>query len=388
MKFTRLEWLLLFGTIGFYILFFTFNVPVDFKTCKLCDGKQYLKLYWFFESGTTSQITYPFYTRPLIPLLASLVPGKNPFFAFHFINALFILFGVISIHRLWKYLKIPDHLQWVGFVWLLLHWTGIIRYNLFDFITTDVPVYFIQALALTLFFRKKFGWFYLITPLAILQKESFIGVMVMLIIIHFWEHKALWFRNGQHLVYALFIGLSLQYLIVHVILPSQNHQWHPVLTLTLTTKMTLEDPTRVIRWFAAFGGAYGVIPFIIFFRFKKTKMSIEYKALLLLSLMYCGFGILAGEDMTRILFLGFPFIFTLSLFLFQEHKKWLLLTAILLSLVSLRINELVIKPGWAVDYRELNYVYFWAIYYASAVALFFLAFKFETVWLKTLQKKM
>ena len=68
---SRFDWLLLLVITGLYILFFFFNEPIDFEICQLCDGKQYLKLYWYFENGTMSQISFPFYTRPLVPLLAS-----------------------------------------------------------------------------------------------------------------------------------------------------------------------------------------------------------------------------------------------------------------------------------------------------------------------------
>ena len=55
-----------------YAFYFQFNEPIDFENCKLCDAKQYKKLYDYFESGEVSQIAYPFYSRPFIPFLANI----------------------------------------------------------------------------------------------------------------------------------------------------------------------------------------------------------------------------------------------------------------------------------------------------------------------------
>lgn len=368
--------ILLFTTLGLYIFFLQFNETVDFENCQLCDAKEYKKLYDYFETGEISQIGYPFYTRPVVPFLASLVPGDNVTIAFHVINLIFILLSVLVINKLWDLLTIQPWLKWIGFGWLLTHWTGIIRYNLFDHLTVDVPLYFVQSLALLLFFKKEFKWFYLLTPLAILQKESFIGVVVVLLGVHIFEQRSLWFKEGRHLLYALSFGIFIQIAILKI-LPNQDHEWHPLLTLLLVAKMTLDDPTRIIRWFAAFGSAFGVIPFLIAFKAKSIKrQDTKVLTLLALSVMYCAFGLLAGEDMTRILFLGFPFIMTLSLLFFQNESKWVMVSALLLSAVSLHFYPFPIDNKWGVDYAPIEFVYQWAMYYFATFIIFFTSFMF------------
>lgn len=376
MKF-RFEWLLLLSTLGLYVLFFVFNQPVDYEVCQLCDGKQYLKLYWYFESGTASQLPFPFYTRPVVPFLASLIPGDDPVLAFHAINAIFMVLALVCIRNLWNYLDLKDSLQWVGFGWLLLHWTGIIRYNLFDYVTVDVPLYFVQALALLLFFRRKYRWFYILTPLAMLQKESFLAVMVGVLAMHILEARKGWFIQGKHLLFPLIAGVFIQKLVM-VLLPEQMDQRNSLLAILWHANLVLEDPLRLIRWFAAFGSAFGILPFIILFKMKKQlTQENTLLTLLILSLMYCAFGILAGEDMTRILFLGFPFIMTFTLLLYQSESYTVLLIAVTLSLASLRIVQIPIENRWGVDYREMSYVFDWAIYHAIAVIVFVLA----RIWL-------
>lgn len=374
---SRFDWLLLLVTTGLYLLFFYFNEPVDFATCQLCDGRQYLKLYSYFENGTISQISFPFYTRLLVPLLASII-ASNPTVGFQIVNGVFMVLGVFAIRRLWEYLEIKPSLQWVGLGWLLLHWTGIIRYNHFDYVTVDVPLYFVQAITLLLFFRKSYLWFYLITPLALLQKESFLAILLVFIAAHIFEQRKNWFKEGKHLLFSLLLGVLIQKLML-AILPEQADQRNSILALLWHANLVYEDPTRLIRWFAAFGSAFGLIPFILLWKLKVDHWRDQRKLVLLaLSLMYMAFGLLAGEDMTRILYLGFPFIVTLSLILFQSETKYFIITTVLLSLVSLRLISLPIENQWGVDYREMSYVYDWALYYGIAL-LFMIGSRF---WIK------
>lgn len=372
MKLTRQDLALLACALGFYAIFLYFNQPVDYETCQLCDGRQYLKLYWFFENGTIDQIVYPFYTRPAIPLLASLIPGNDAYLAFHIVNFVFILLGVFAIKKLWDYLTIKNPLQIVGLSWLILHWSGLMRNNLRDFVTVDVPLYALQALSLLLFLKNRFKWFYLLAPFAILQKESFIGIMLVFVLAHIWDSEGLWFKEGQHLLYATLLGVGLNFLVIEL-LPEQNHKWHPLLTVLLLLKMTLDDPSRLIRWFVAFGSAFGLIPLISMFQLRKHfGNNSSERVLILLSGLYLGFGLLAGGDMTRILFLGFPFIMTLSLISLQRESNWTLLIVLLFSVVSLRLTSLSHQNSWALDYRELEHVLNWAIYYGVATLLLLL----------------
>ena len=366
--------ILLYITIIIYVFYFRFNETIDFENCGLCDAKQYNKLYDYFEGGEATQIAYPFYSRPFVPFLASIMPGNKVTIGFHVVNFIFILLSVFTIKKLWDFLTIQSWLQWVGFGWLLTHWTGIIRYNLFDHITVDVPLYFVQGLTILLFFQKKYKWFYLITPLALLQKESFLAIAVMLLFIHIWFERKNWYTDGKHLLYSLLVGIAFQKGILSL-LPDQLDQRNSIMALLYHGKLAIDNPTRFIRWFAAFGGAFGVIPFIILFKIKSLNIRDSKElTLLIFSIMYCCFGLLAGEDITRILFLGFPFIMTLSLLFFQKLSKWLVIIAIALSAVALHIYPIVIDPKWAVDYTSMDYVYPWAAFYLVAVAVLFFCF--------------
>lgn len=368
--------ILLLVTLALYAFYFQFNETVDLETCRLCDAKEYNKVYSFFKTGVESQIPFPFYSRPLIPFLASLIPVGNVSTAFHIINLIFILLSVLTIHSLWNILSIKPWLKWIGFIWLLTHWSGLIRYNLFDHLTVDTPLYFVQPLSLILFFKRKYKWFYLLTPLAILQKESFLAITIVLLCLHIWMERKDWFQLGKHLLFSLMLGVFIQKAALFL-LPEQLDQRSSFLAILYHGKLALDEPSRFIRWFSAFGSAFGVLPFLILFNIKSFKLQNQKElTLLILSIMYGLFGLLAGEDMTRILFLGFPFIMTLSLLLFQNESKWLMAIGLSLSAISLHLYPFPVDNKWGVDYAALGFVYQWALYFFMAVILFFGSFMF------------
>lgn len=369
MKVYSQQIILVLVTTGLYFFYLHHNKTIDFESCELCDAREYNKLYNYFETGESSQISYPFYTRPAVPFLASSLPGNNVTLAFHIINFIFILLSVLTINKLWSILKLKPWLKWIGFGWLLTHWSGLIRYNLFDHITVDVPLYFVQPLALILYYRKNFKWFYFLAPLAILQKESFLAIVLILLFLHIWNEKSSWFKEGKHLICSILIALIVQKGVLSI-LPDQLDQRSSLMAILYHGRWALEDPSRFIRWFAAFGGAFGVFPFIVAFEVKSISFNdSKIIPLLVLSSMYMAFGLLAGEDMTRILFLGFPFIITLSLLLLQKESKRIIIIFIILSLAPLRLYPFSIDTGWAVDYAPIAYVYKYAIYYLVALVI-------------------
>jgi len=361
-----------------YGLFYWLSIPRDYSECSLCDAHQYTKLFEYFKFGTISQIKFPFYNRPLIPWLSSLIPGSDIKLHFDVINFLFFLPSLWIIRKLWNELELKAWAQGLGFMWLLVHWTGIIRYNLYDPVTVDVPLYFFQTLGFLLFIRKDYKWFFIVVPFALLQKESFLVEMLVLVVIHFiyhWRNEP--WRNGKYLVLATITGVVIQKLIL-ALLPGQLDQRSSFDAILYHGHLVIQDPTRFVRWFAAMGSAFGLIPIFIFVNFRRTKFqSSTYSTLVLLCLMYGSFGLLAGEDMTRILFLGFPFIMTLSLMEIQKSKSWPVVLTIFLSLVSLRISPFQIDAKWSVDYAEMSYVYSWAIYYLMSTIILLIFFFFH-----------
>ncbi|SMD34755.1 hypothetical protein SAMN04488029_2168 [Reichenbachiella faecimaris] len=377
---TRKDHFWIYGlAMVFYGLYYWMNVPKDYSACTLCDGHQYAKLYWYFEHGMIAPIKFPFYNRPLVPWLVSLIPGSSIGLHFDLVNFAFFVISIWAIRSLWLELQLKFWVQLLGFGWLIIHWTGIIRLNLYDNLTVDVPLYFFQALALLLFLKKDYKWFLLLVPVALLQKESFLAIMVVFIGIHFvynYHHQP--WKQGRILILSTLIGLLIQKTVLYY-LPEQLDQRSSLDAILYHGHWALKDPSRFIRWFTAFGSAYGLLPLAIFLafgirRFKDSK----YTLLLVLSLMYSSFGLLAGEDMTRILFLGFPFIMTLTLRELQGKDLTFVFSALGLSLISLRLLPIPVDTHWAIDYAELAHVWNWFFYYSLCVIVLLLIHQFKT----------
>ncbi|MFY0626112.1 MAG: hypothetical protein JXR07_07455 [Reichenbachiella sp.] len=375
--FWRRPVLLLLITTALYAIFYQFHVPLNYESCELCDRHQYKKIYDYFDAGFISQIKFPFYTRPLIPLLASWVPALDIVYSFHLLNFLFTLFGAAMLLHLWNELKIPRTIIGIGFFWLFFHWTGIIRYNLMDYVTVDVALYLIHALALFLFIKKKYGLFYFLTPLAILVKDSFIPVMILFIVVNIYHNRINWFKESKHLIFPLILGIVFQKLILWL-MPEQMDQKSSLMALLYHIKLALDNPFRFVRWFAAIGSAFGVFPALIVYRFRwKNYLNLLPMTLGITSLMFIVFGLTAGEDMTRIIFLGFPFIMTLVLLILKNERLPIIIGALLLSIPFMHLYPLHVDVKWAVDYASQNFVFKWAGIYIITLILFFIIVAFS-----------
>jgi len=367
-------WLLI--TIALWLFFFNFHIPLDYENCPKCDRHEYKKLYDYFEYGSVEQIKFPYFIRPAVPFLAAMLPAADMAFSFHLVNLIFALLSVFFIWKLWRYLNFPPVLLTLGFAWLLLHWSGIIRYNLMDFITVDVPVYFFEALVLWLFFKKKLKWFFLLTPLTLLVKESFTPVMMVLIAIQIFQNRKVGgFHSAKPLIFSLIIGIMVQKAYLWW-MPTQLDSPTSVMTLFWHLRWAVEDPTRLIRWFAAFGCAYGVLPVAMVLRLRWNDFKNEVQlTLCLLTLVFMFLGLSAGSDMTRIMFLGFPFMMTCFLVFLNEERWPVILGTTLLSIPFMRLYPFCVHSKWSVDYAPNAYVYEWAGYYILSIALMIIVIK-------------
>lgn len=361
-----------------YVVLYLIHTPPNFTGCDLCDYHKYQKVYALFKYGKLTQIQYPYYQRPLVPWLASLVPGDNMLLAFNLVHFIFLVLSVYAIYQLWKYLNLSLQSTIIGLAWIVLHWSGPLRYGLSGQSTIDTPLYLVHALGLLFSFKKKYQWFYLLTPLAILQKESFLPFLIVLIGVEIWlSRKEGWFQHAKHLIFSLLLGIAIQKIYLSFL--GQGDQRNSILALVWHINWALQDPTRFVRWFAAVGTSVALFPVISLIKAsKKYYQNRVFLTLSILSLMYLFFGIAAGEDMTRIVFIGTPFIITLALFqLDQLNKKQLFLfIALILPPFFLWSTDLSI-PLKEVDYEPMNYVYGWALYYLVAIILFVAGLKIK-----------
>jgi hypothetical protein len=115
----------------------------------------------------------------------------------------------------------------------------------------------------------------------------------------------------------------------------------------------LIDPFKIVRWASAFVmafGGFGVAAIFLSIYHSKSREQLipgsnkTQDLLLLFSICYLALGMLAGGDMTRILFLGFPFIMSYALMLLKKEKITINITVLVLSLPLMRLHKTIPLP--------------------------------------------
>ena len=371
-------WLYLFLVVSAaaFFIFQQTQPPLTYEMAPLFDGNYYKNIYYFFIGDLKSyEVPFPFHSRVLVPWLASLVNSGNIILDFTIVHFVFLLLSVWMLFKLWKDLQIPVKWMLVGFFWLLLHWTGIVRLNIFDPINVDVPLYFLQALFLWLVLRRKFFWLLILAPIATIQKESFIGIMVILFL-YGWSHNRKK-KDGFFNLKLIFIALLLAVITkeaLNYLFPPGEASYGSLFHIGLHAIGILMEPLKVVRWLLALFVAFG--PFLIpaaietwQHRFYENRKNL----LLLFSLLYIAFGLLAGGDMTRIIFLGFPFIMTWIMHALREIKTTGLIILVLFSIPLMFLLKSIPDPAfewelWCTWYPENAPVKI-LVFYAGYAAL-------------------
>lgn len=334
-------WLYIFLVFTAALFFFyqEMQAPLSYDFAPAFDGNDYRLIYEYFTGQQEAyQVPFPFNQRILVPWLASLI-GSDIVSSFQWMNLLFSLLAVWVLFKLWRQLGFELYAFWVGFGWLLLHWTGMIRLNAFDPITIDLPIFAFQGLILIVLFNRKFRWLLLLGPIACLQKESFLGLLVVLALYAIYHNRKQqdgyfdlkWI--GASLILSLFTAQLAQYYF-----PALESDKNSIITLLYHAKQVFVHPDKLIRWVLAAFMAFG--PFFIaglLTGIRRRHYDLRKNLLLVFTLLYLAYGLLAGGDMTRIIFLGFPFVMTAILYELKEapSKRLLLLSLLALPLMSL-----------------------------------------------------
>ena len=350
----RLFWLAIFLGIATATFFFyqTEQAPITYSIAPAFDGNDYTHIYNYFVGLEESyNVPFPFNGRIFVPWLAAQINSENIIQDFQWVNLFFTLASVIVLFMLWRQLGFD--LKWfvAGFFWLLFHWTGMIRLNAFDPITVDLPLYLFQALLLLIILKRKFFWLLILAPLATAQKESFLALIIILTAYGFWHNRKT--DEGYYpiplLISAVALSIITKFSLAHFFPPIEEGKG-AVITLLYHAKEAILHPFEIMRWLVAMFVAFGPA---LFLAGRKYGRSYRYdnirNILLIFTLTYLAFGILAGGDMTRIIYLGFPFIATWIMFELREIKTLSLLILGLFSLPLMMLHQHLPDPAYQME---------------------------------------
>lgn len=343
-------WLFIFLglTLGSFFFYQQLQPPLSYDFAPEFDGNDYRNIYDYFQGYREDyNVPHPFHQRILVPFLASLI-GSDIIPTFQWVNLFFSLLAIAVLFLLWRDLGFELKWFWAGFIWLIFHWSGMIRLNAFDPITVDLPTYAFQALFLWLVLKRKFIHLLWLAPLATIQKESYMALPILLFIYAAWHNKRTQegFYDITYILGSILLAVAAQSVVNYNFPPSEEGKG-AFITLAYHAKEAILHPFELVRWLAAMSMAFGPALWLAFNHYRKTNRYDNTRNLLLIYTgLYLAFGILAGGDMTRIIFLGFPFIATWIISELQEINKSKLLLLGLLSLPLTFIWKTIPDPAW------------------------------------------
>jgi len=343
-------WSVFFVALSIAVFFFyrQYQPHVSYDFVDSFDGNDYRLAYQYF-AGTQDcyEVPPPFHQRILIPFLASQF-GEGIIKDFQIINLIFSILAVWVTFLVWRKLGLEFKWMVFGFIWLIFHWSGMMRLNSFDPITVDVPLYLFHALLIWIVLTRKFTWLYWLAPIATAQKESFIGYLVVLSIYALWHNRKA--VDGYFKLQPILISTGLAILTKLVI----SHYFPPaepgrgaLIMIAYQAKQVLMEPFELIRWLAAISMAYGIALWLATAGYWRNRyFDLPRNVLGLFALISLAYALLAGGDMTRIAFLGFPFVFSFVLTEIQRADHVNFYALALLSLPFMMLQSAIPDPGF------------------------------------------
>jgi hypothetical protein len=331
-----------------YAIFFYTQKPISYTFSYLFDGNQYLKSYLYFSGAVESyRVSFPFHSRVMMPLLVSFL-HYDVISGFNIVNSVFILGGILAIFQCWRNLGFPVYLVIAGLAWLTLHWVGIIRYNLYDPVSVDTPLYLFGIIFLVAVIRNKPWLMLLSSVIPVFNKESIIPILAVLLLFYMIQ----WMRREEHFKIMLFYAVALfsviliKMLLDHYFPPLQSGRGS-IRTLLFHSRETLQHPFRIIHWLTGCIVAFG--PWLALFLMTKTQKKIAVDKpeflLLLMAIAWLVISFLGGNDFTRLIFLGFPFIMTWFLYSLKDLPPRIIFFSLFLGLPFTRFFEMIPDPG-------------------------------------------
>ena len=362
------------ATIVIFLIYYLVQPVGSYHLEQRMDGNQYAKVFYYFKGLNPGyNVKFPFHSRVLVPYLASLTSLSNPIPSFQLFNFIFSVLTIACLIRAWTKLKIPDYLIFIGFFWLAMHWSGIVRLNAFDPITVDVAVYFFQALLLLVVITKKWAHFLWIGPLATLTKEHFPIFFIVIFFYLLFEKDLINKKEPLLIVFSSFtISILTKVVVNHFFPHAATNDGSAFHTFFKIFYITLNHPTRLIRWLVAVITAYGFFIFAIAGNYAK-----KIDLIFLLSITSLALSFWGGADFTRLAFLGFPFIMTLILQNLEGHTLKSAIVLLILSVPFMGLFWQIPDPAkdwlsfisWYPEYAKPLVVFYWGLYIALVSSL-------------------
>lgn len=277
-------------------------------------------------------IDYPFNLRILVPYIAKcfsntfLLNINNSFFAINILSGYFV---IIFVYLSMASLNLKNFHFMIFFLWFFLHPIGFSLYYAVP-ISIDPFIYALISIVIYCYVACRYISLIVICFIGLLAKESFLFIILMLM---FTELLTICYENNKQkkvrmvFIFFLFIEIILysyskKYFLITLFPQSQPYEITSLGTIRYWLHEVVLDPKRIIVWVSSLLCSIGGISFMFINYIGKFPIILKDKVLLFLFLCSCGFmifGLLAGSDMSRIIFNGIMFVFFLSFLLLNRN---------------------------------------------------------------------
>ena len=333
--------LVLFIFLNLLILFYHYNA-ITLPVFTL-DAYSYMPLYNFFKYNILGFTYHDHYQRILIPWLASLLSVKSPLVAFKIINIIFINLTLLVVYKIWKNLGIKGYLVLMAVFWIVLHQYGPVRFYNFWPTSSDVGGYFFLSLLVYIVQMRKYAWLVLIAPIASLQREDFVYFVLMLLLykaisIFVLKDKAAADRREAAIIVSSLVLTFLAFQIPKMINPHAMGGSFILARLRhdIVEPLLGSEPLKLLRLLITYFVCFGAFLLLLIQNgYKLARRNELLNILIIFSIVNVFIGMMALTE--RNIFLGYPFIMTLSLIVLNSLSPLLVWIGFIFSVPLLRL---------------------------------------------------
>jgi hypothetical protein len=346
------------------------------------DGLHYAAMYSYFKSGVYDPVVpvFPYSQRVALPWLAAQlpVPAVQSFLLLHaiFWSTTMVLFA-ICCRACFKVSAMGVHF---AVLWLQILWISIPRgTSAYAFTIDSAALFFMQAWILLL--SPRWRW---LLPVCAFTGVLFKETILLLVLLSVLALLVLWSvprlrrcvpADLSHLrrpaclaLLAAVIAAGIGKWFAAGLLPHvrAESEWS---TLWHWIQIRAEDPTQVLRYvaaaFAAYGGFALLLPATLGGPAKRPRpWTFTFAAAL--GPLYLAICFIAGSDLTKFAFMGFPFVLPVLLTRFDDVVPAFAVLSLVLGLPAAHAFSQIpdIVPGHEIPHQDLEGVYSWMMEYA------------------------
>ncbi|MCW8886008.1 MAG: hypothetical protein OQK12_12275 [Motiliproteus sp.] len=282
-----------------------------------------------FSTNNFTSIEYPFNSRILTPWLASFL-SEDIIKGFSWINAFSTILFIYFCFHITRKLQL-NNLVFLGLSsWFFIHPLGF-QFYLASPASVDPFTYALLALTTLLFLSKLRVLMWATIFISLLAKESFIFISLLVIAAELAYICVIRDRRSLSSITSVFLGFMVITLYSHIktiigtdFFP-QTQEWEisTIDTISWWAREAYNSPERIIVWAGSFFCATGLYSAFLTINIMRERDPIEIRTLTFLGLGSAGYvalGLLAGSDMSRIIFNGNLFILLFCLLSFHYLK--------------------------------------------------------------------